>query len=55
MFIGENGAVVDPVKVWRKLEYAGYVRVISPQTAYELLQNGEVLRKNITLYSKCGG
>ncbi len=45
VFIGENGTVVDLVKIWRKLEYAGDVRVISPEKAYELLQNGEVLRK----------
>ncbi|WP_456477700.1 hypothetical protein [Geoglobus ahangari] len=45
VFIGENGTVVDLVKVWRMLEYAGEVRIISPEKAYELLQNGKVLRK----------
>ncbi|MBE8539807.1 hypothetical protein [Geoglobus acetivorans] len=45
VFIGENGTVVDLVKIWRKLEYTKDVRIISPQKAYELLQNGDVLRK----------
>jgi len=45
VFIGDNGEVIDLIKIWRKLEYAGDVKIISAEKAYEKLKKGEVMRK----------
>ena len=45
VFIGDNGEIIDLIKIWRKLEYVGNVRIIPAEKAYEKLKKGEVMRK----------
>ena len=43
--LGENGELLQVDKVWRTVEYAEDVPVISAEEAYEKLQKGELLEK----------
>jgi hypothetical protein len=45
IYIGDNGEVVDLTKIWRKLEYAGKVKIIPAKEAFEKLVKGEVMMK----------
>jgi len=45
VYIGDNGEVVDLTKIWRKLEYAGKVKIIPAKEAFEKLVKGEVIMK----------
>ncbi len=45
VFLGNNGEVLAFIKIWRKLEYAGDVKVISAEEAFEKLKRGEVVNR----------
>jgi hypothetical protein len=43
--LGENGEIIDILKIWPAYEYAGEVNVIPAEQAYEKLMKGEVLSR----------
>jgi len=45
VILGDNGKLLDLTKIWRKLEYAGDVKIISAEEAFEKLKRGEVVSK----------